>query len=110
MLNPRIFGLAALLLALLAGCSGPQPEETIEVKASNDPLNAPRSILQRYADGQALGSEVASFPKLVEDVRAVDAARAAVLEKGLADIQKASASSRPALAKSLLQKLQPSMK
>jgi hypothetical protein len=95
---------------ILVGCSPAVREETIEVKASNDPLNAPRSILQRYAEGQPLGSETTSFPKMVEDVRKVDPARADVLEKGLAEIQKADAGSRAALAKGLHQKLQPSMK
>jgi hypothetical protein len=98
------------LAVFLVGCSSGVREENIEVKASNDPLNAPRSILQRYAEGQPLGSETTSFAKMVEDVRKVDPARADVLEKGLAEIQKADAGSRPALAKGLHQKLQPSMK
>jgi hypothetical protein len=101
---------AFILGAVLVGCSSGVREETIEVKASNDPLNAPRSILKRYADGQPLGSESTSFPKLVEDVRKIDPARADVLEKGLADIQKAGAGARPELAKTLLSKLQPAMK
>jgi len=94
----------------LIGCSGGVREETIEVKASNDPLTVPRNILQRYADGQPLGSELTSFPKLVEDVRKVDTTRADVLEKGLAEIEKAAPGQRAGLAKGLLAKLQPAMK
>jgi hypothetical protein len=103
----RLFLLCAMFVVL--GCS-PVRVEQIEVKASNDPLHEPRQILERYASGQALGSEVTSFPKLVDDVRKVDATRADVLDKGLNDLQKASPAARPALAKTLLAKLQPSMK
>ena len=66
------------------GCS-PVRVEKIEVKASNDPLHEPRQILERYAAGQALGSEVTSFPNLVDNVRKVDATRGDVLDKGLND-------------------------
>lgn len=97
-----------LVLGWTLGCS-PVRIEKIEVKASNDPLHEPRLILERYASGQALGSEVESFPNLVENVRKVDATRADVLDKGLNDLQKASTYARPALAKNLLAKLQPSM-
>lgn len=66
-------------------------------------------ILQRYAEGQALGSEVTSFPKLVEDVRAVDPARADILEKGLQEVQQSDSSALPGKAKKLLEQIQPSM-
>lgn len=102
-----LFG--GLLAAALTGCSGPTPEEQIEVSASNDPLSEPRSILQRYADGQALGSETVSFPYMVEQVRKTDPQRADVLEKGLEDLQKAAPGARRAKAKELLAKIQPSM-
>lgn len=101
---------ALLLGVAVAGCRPSMREEQIDVKESNDPLNAPRTLLQRYADGQPMGSEATSFAKMVEDVRKVDAARADVLEKGLAEIEKAPPGKRPALAKALLQKIQPSMK
>lgn len=100
---------AFLALGWTLGCS-PVRVERIDVKASNDPLHEPRQILERYAAGQPLGSEVTSFPHLVGNVRKVDATRADVLDKGLNDLQKASVHSRPALAKNLLAKLQPSMK
>jgi hypothetical protein len=110
MLQMRWLWVGLLFAGISLGCGSSVREETIEVKAANDPLYAPRSILQRYADGQGLGSEVESFPKMVEDVRAVDPARAQVLEKGLVDIQKASPANRQGLAKGLLTKLQPSIK
>jgi hypothetical protein len=110
MLPMRWLWVGLLFAVITLGCGSSVREETIEVKAANDPLHAPRSILQRYADGQALGSEVESFPKLVEDVQQVDPARAQILEKGLKDIRKAAPASRPSLAKALLTKLQPSIK
>jgi len=103
------FLVVGLLLAL-AGCPGGVKETTIQVSANNDPLNEPRSILKRYSEGQALGSEVASFPNLVSKVRAVDENRANILEKGFADIQKAPPSERAAKAREVLQKIEPQMK
>ena len=96
------FFLALSLSGLSAGCSRHKEEEVV-VKI--DPLTEARSIVKRYAEGAPLTSEVASFPKLVADVRAVDPARGDILEKGLAEIQKASASARPALARTLESKL-----
>lgn len=87
------------------GCGGGVQEKQIEIKAASDPLLAPRSILQRYAEGQALGSEVTSFAKLVEDVKAVDPAKAEILDKGLQELQQASPSEVSGKAKKLLQQL-----
>ena len=94
-----------LLVAALQGCGSgaPQPE-VIQIKPA-DPLAAARAVVKRYAEGQPLASEVTSFPKLVEDVRKEDPAHADVLEKGLADIQAASPSTRAARAQALLAKL-----
>ena len=100
-------GLALATAAMGCGCS-PQ-EKSIEIKPSNDPLLQARAVLERYAAGQPLSSEVSTFPQLIADVRKADPARADILEKGLAEIQKAPANSRPAKAKELLAKLQPSM-
>ncbi len=112
MIRLRRAALAAFLLTapFAAGCgSGGRPEETIEVKTSNDPLTAPRDMLKRYAAGQPLGSEVTGFPFMVEQVRKVDPARADVLEQGLEELQKAPPSARRAKAKEVLAKIQPSM-
>lgn len=107
----RLVGIMIVGWALtlcVGGCDS--KVENITVKASNDPLHEPRSILKRYAAGQAPGSEVSTYSHLVANVRKVDATRADVLEKGLQQIQKASPSERQALAKALLKKLAPSMK
>lgn len=84
-------------------------EKTIQVSADNDPLNEPRSILKRYAEGQSLGSEVEGFPDIVKRIEAIDPERAQILKDGFAEIQEASASERKALAAELLKKIQPSM-
>ncbi len=95
--------LVGLTLAVLAvGCSQSAREKDIEIKT--DPLAEPRTILQRYAEGQPLGSEVTSFPQLVENVRKADPARAEILEKGFKEIEKSPAA-RAATAKGLLDKL-----
>jgi hypothetical protein len=104
-----VFAGLALAAVIAAGCARSAKERTIEVKAANDPLFQARSVLERYAQGQPPSSEVTSFPKMVEDVRKVDPARAVILELGLAEIQKAWPSARPAKARELLQKLRPSM-
>ena len=102
--------LAVTALLWTPGCGhGGVDEMQIEVKASNDPLTLPRSVLQQYANGQPMGSEVSNFPAMIETVRDTDPNRAEILEKGLAEIQASPASSRSAKAKALLEKIQPSM-
>lgn len=101
---------AACLAAFALGCASGVREEKIEVKESNDPLSLPRSILQRYAEGQPLGSEATTFPKMVEEVRRVDPVRADLLERGLEDLQQAAPELRPGKAKQLLDQLRPAMK
>lgn len=107
---PRYCLLAgAAWMMIAAGCGGGVPEQQIEVKAANDPLHVPRSVLERYAQGQPLGSEVTSFPGMVEAVRKTDPARADILEAGLEEIQNASAPARRSKARELLDQLKPSM-
>ncbi|WP_166826883.1 hypothetical protein [Thalassoroseus pseudoceratinae] len=103
------FAMTVFSLSFLPGCGGGVQEKEIEVKASNDPLNEPRAILKRYAEGQPFGSEITSFPDHVANVREIDPERADILEKGIADLQAAPAGKRKAIAKELLGKLAPSM-
>lgn len=109
----RVFlvGCVALCSVAVVGCgSGDRVKvENIEVSANNDPLNEPRSILKRYAEGQQLGSEVTTFEYMVNKVRETDPTRADVLEKGFKELQEAAPPARPAKAKELLEKIQPSM-
>ena len=109
----RIFlvGCVALCGVAAVGCdSGDRVKvESIEVSTANDPLYEPRSILQRYADGQPLGSEVTTFDYMVKKVRETDPQRADVLEQGFKELQEAAPPARAAKAKELLAKIQPSM-
>ena len=102
----RLYTLFAFfaLVVFAVGCNVHR-EEQIEVKGANDPLANARSILQSYAAGQQPSSEVASFPHIVEAVRKTDPARADILEKGFADLQR-SRSGHAARARELLKKLQ----
>ncbi|MDY3552985.1 hypothetical protein R5W24_002075 [Gemmata sp. JC717] len=101
----------ALLVGALAapGCGPPgrTKEETIEVK-ENSGLEQAKQVLNNYAKGQALGSEVTSFDNIVSRVRETDAARADVLQKGFADLQKPKADTK-AKAKEILKALEPKM-
>lgn len=100
------FVVVALLLAVaVLGCGGGVKEEVIEIKVASDPLGTPKSILQNYAGGQPMGSEATSFPKMVEDVRKADPAKADILEKGLKELEQADPSARAGIAKTLLEKL-----
>lgn len=98
-----------LLVPLAVGCGGGVNQQTIQVNAANDPLSEPRSLLKRYAEGQAIGSESMGYPVLVEKVRETDPKRADILESGLAELQAATPAKRKAIATKLLEELQPQM-
>jgi hypothetical protein len=105
----RIATAAALaaFLAAFVGCGPPGKvkEETIEVKPRVE-LEQAKSYLQNYSQGQPLGSEVTSFPMLVEGVRKTDPTRADILEKGFAELQKPKVNTA-AKAKEILKELAP---
>jgi hypothetical protein len=87
----------------LAGCSQATVKpKVIEVKV--DPLVQVRSTLENYAKGQPLSSEVTGFDQMVANVKAVSAEKAAILEKGLAEIKKPGADVK-GKAKALLAEL-----
>ena len=80
----------ALLLATVAcaGCKQDTPQvKTFQVKMATGVEQA-KQVLQRYAEGASLGSEVTSFDQIVADVKKTDAQKADVLAKGFADLQK----------------------
>ncbi len=92
-----------LLVFLVLGCSN-SGNETITVKVAEDPLANVRTLLEGYAKGQPMRSEVTSFPDYVNTVRKVDPAKADILEKGFSELQKSGANHQ-AKAKELLEKL-----
>ena len=103
----RMWSLAGALVAvsaMLCGCGGVStPEKTYEIKTVSG-LDQAKQILQHYAEGAPLGSEVTSFPQIVEEVKKEDPQKAAVLEQGLAELQR-SPSTAAAKAKVLLGRL-----
>jgi hypothetical protein len=97
-------------LALAVGCDNPQRDKrTIKVNPDNDPLARPRAVLDRYAKGEPLASEVQEFPTLIKNVKKADPERGAIVEQALDEIQKNPAR-RVELAKAALEKIKPSMK
>lgn len=89
----------------MAGCmQGATPQvETFEAPTV-DPLTEAKAILQNYAKGMPVTSEAASFPDLIKRVTEKDAAKGAILEKGLGEI-KANPSSAQTKATELLKQL-----
>ncbi len=98
------------LAATVTGCSQPVKEQKIQIKTPTDPLAPAVTILQQYANGQAMGSEATSFAYLVGELRKADPAKADILEKGLDDLQKSPPGSLQAKAKALLDQLKPAGK
>jgi hypothetical protein len=94
--------LLACLLVFFSGC-GQQQNENIVIKV--DPLASVKTLLKGYANGQPLRSEVTSFPDYVATVKKVDPAKAEILEKGFAEIQKPGTNVQ-AKAKELLAKFE----
>lgn len=106
----RAAALALLVGALAApGCGPPGKvkEEVIEVK-ENTALEQAKQLLNNYAKGQPLGSEVTSFAGIAAQVRQTDPTRGEILEKGFADLQKPKTDTR-AKAKEILKALEPKM-
>jgi hypothetical protein len=99
-----VMGLGLAVIAT-SGCTSPVDEEQIQVNAASDPLQEPRSVLERYAQGQPLGSEATSFSYMVQEVRKTDPQKADVLEQGFRAIEQAPPASRPAKAKEVLNQL-----
>lgn len=95
----------ALPLFLLSGCmqQTSTPVKVYEVKTP-DPLDQAKSLLENYAKGQTPGSEVTTFPHLVDEVKKKDPQKGEILEKGFADLQK-SPREAAAKAKALLGQL-----
>lgn len=104
--QPIIAALAFAVPLALTGCGGERVKvETIEVKEDTALVRA-KHVLENYQKGQPLGSEASTFDQLVREVKAEDAAKGEILEKGLADIKAAKGQTAVmAKAKEILYKL-----
>jgi len=99
----RICLLGSLIAFSITACSQPK-NETIIIKAAEDPLDGIRTVLDGYVKGQPIRSEASSFPNYINDIRKVSPEKADILEKGLEELQKPGANVQDK-AKALLEKL-----
>jgi hypothetical protein len=93
-------GIVFLTLLGLWGCGGEPP---IVVQPQSG-LDAAKQILNDYVQGVPMGSEAMMFQEIVEEVRQTDPQKAAILEKGFADLQRAGGN-HSAKARELLKQL-----
>ena len=96
-------GVGIIFVALLGHCGCGKDAPPVEVKAQGG-LERAKVILNDYAQGVPMGSEAATFQEIVEEVRQTDPQKAAILEKGFADLKR-SPDNRSAKARELLKKL-----
>lgn len=80
-------GLWIVSMAVLAlvGC-GPG-EMPVQVQPQSG-LERAKTILNDYAAGAPMGSEAATFEEIVAEVRQADPQKAAILEKGFAELKR----------------------
>ena len=78
-------GMVFLTLLGLWGC-GQDPPIVVQPQSG---LERAKVILNDYVQGAPMGSEAMMFPEIVEEVRHTDPGKAAVLEKGFADLKRA---------------------
>jgi hypothetical protein len=77
-------GIVFVALLGLCGCGKDAP---VEVKPQSG-LERAKVILNDYANGVPMGSEVMTFEEVVAEVRKTDPQKAAILEKGFADLKR----------------------
>ena len=97
--------IAALAACGVSGCGQSQTPkiETFQVPAP-DPLARAKTILTNYSNGMPVTSEAESFADIASQVKAKDAAKGEILEKGFTAI-KANPSSAKSKATELLKQL-----
>jgi hypothetical protein len=98
--------MASLVIGLTAGAGGcsQQTVKPTKIEIKVDPMVQVTNTLQGYAKGQTLGSEVTGYDSMVSSVKAANPDKAAILEKGLAEIKKPGADVK-GKAKALLSEL-----
>lgn len=79
----------ALGAALVIGCSSTVNDKVMTGTGTGPgPVEEAKALVQRYADGQPMGSEAMVFEDLAQRVIAADAAKGAKVKKFLDDTQK----------------------
>lgn len=102
----RLIAAAVLTATALGfmGCDSGKPKiETVQAPPPNA-LNEAKAVLTNYVNGQPVASEAESFDELVQRVRAVDSAKADILEACFKSI-KANRGSAKSKAQETLKKL-----
>ena len=99
----RAWRRVGIIVVALLGLSGCGKEAPVEVKPQSG-LERAKVILNDYAEGAPLGSEAMTFPEIVEEVRQTDPQKAAILDKGFADLKRSPGNLR-AKARELLKQL-----
>jgi hypothetical protein len=79
-------GVRIIVTALLGSC-GCGKDPPVEVQPQSG-LERAKVILNDYVNGMALGSEAETFEEIVAEVRKTDPQKAAILEKGFADLKR----------------------
>jgi hypothetical protein len=100
MVRGWLVGISVMALLGLCGCG---KDSAVEVKPQSG-LERAKAILNDYIEGAPLGSEAMTFEEIVAEVRQTDPHKAAILEKGFADLKR-SPSKLSAKARELLKKL-----
>ena len=96
-------GVGIIVVALLGLCGCGKDRPPVEIKPQSG-LERAKVILNDYAEGVPMGSEAGTFQEIVEEVRHTDPPKAAILEKGFADLKR-SPDNRSVKARELLKKL-----
>lgn len=78
-------GMVILVLLGLAGCGRSAPPVQVQPQSG---LERAKAILNDYVQGMPMGSEVTTFEEIIAEVRQTDPQKAAILEKGLADLKR----------------------
>jgi hypothetical protein len=78
-------GIVFVALLGLSGCGGKGPPVEVQTQSG---LDRAKQILNDYANGAPLGSEGAMYEEIVAEVRQTDPQKAAILEKGFADLKR----------------------
>lgn len=100
------FGMTLVIVGVLAGCRKELPVEKSYPLRMSKGVEQAKQLLQQYAQGLPMGSEVSWFPQIVEETKKTDADKAALLEQGFAElVQIKDASTRATRAKAILDAL-----
>jgi hypothetical protein len=90
---------------LVVGCGGSSTPQVKQVEVPTPTgLERAKLLLQQYAGGQPLGSEVEEFPQIIDEAKKGDPEKGAILEQSLNGLR-ANPTRQVEIAKDLLQKL-----